>query len=245
MYKDYDDFKSVMPLSDLGENDRYWIARVELPGVKTKNLSVRVEHNIIFLRAKATRKLLFEDKLDDKDDDIYWLKPGDDRGLKWYERKYFLPTYVSGDKISAKMHHGILEMLIEKPDHFKVSRVHVSLLDEKSLTRKEERKEGEDIEDIRYKGRDKHSTGRDTTQEGVHKSKKKAKAEEDIDDRDRINNNKKRTSKEEEKPTSSRGSLERSPKSTSKRDSREKDIKGKGEDEEELKHNERKKAATS
>jgi len=231
MYKDYDDFKSVMPLSDLGENDRYWIARVELPGVKTKNLSVRVEHNIIFLRAKATRKLLFEDKLDDKDDDIYWLKPGDDRGLKWYERKYFLPTYVSGDKISAKMHHGILEMLIEKPEHFKVSRVHVSLLDEeRSRTRKEE--QGEDIEDIKYKGRDKHSTGREnTTQEGVHKSKKKAKAEEDIDDRDRINN-KKRTSKEEEKPTS-------------KRDSREKDIKGKGEDEEELKHNERKKAATS
>lgn len=104
----------MLPVDVLETRDALKL-RAALPGVNPQDVHIQVEDNVLSI----TFERRFEDKLDEG-------------GYHWVEQQYgtfsraiTLPRYADTEKIEARTHNGVLELLIPKKDSAKPRRIEV------------------------------------------------------------------------------------------------------------------------
>lgn len=85
------------------EDDENYLARVELPGVKKENLSIDVEDGLLRLRYKVAKLVGAEEKAKDRNG----------------EEVLRCPEGVNPSGIEATLEHGILQLVLPKPEQAK------------------------------------------------------------------------------------------------------------------------------
>lgn len=105
----------LRPLADIVEfTDRYQIL-ADLPGVAEDDVDISLDRNVLTIRATATH-----------------TSPADMRAL-WreydevdYERRFTLGTGIDSERIEAKMHNGVLTLVLPKAENQQPRRISVS-----------------------------------------------------------------------------------------------------------------------
>lgn len=105
---------SWTPVVDIKETDESFVLLAEIPGVDPKGVELVTEKNELVIRG--------EKKLVDEENER-WIR----RELKGgeFERKFILPENVDSSVITAKINHGILEVVIPKVKEQEVQRVSI------------------------------------------------------------------------------------------------------------------------
>jgi len=139
--RDKEGRKKWKSVCDMGESEKYWIVRAELPGVRKEKLKVEMEGKDLIIMGKKKKELWHmeklgikmkekkeekreekkeekkEEKREEKDSlkGIKWWRK--ERGLKGtFKRRIHLPKKVDHSAIEALYKDGILEVLIRKPE---------------------------------------------------------------------------------------------------------------------------------
>jgi HSP20 family protein len=105
-----------VPPADIYETDNDLIAIVELPGVDSKKVDVRVENNVLTIRGERP----FEQKV--KQDNYHRLE----RSYGTFSRSFTLPATIDADKIRAEYRDGILNLTLPKSEKAKPKRIQIA-----------------------------------------------------------------------------------------------------------------------
>src|SRR3954465_6898151 len=98
-----------VPAMDLVENDDHFVLRADLPGMSEGDVSIEVRDNTLTLSGE--RKAEHEER----QRGYYRLE----RQSGKFSRALSLPEGVNADAIEAKFDHGVLEVVIPKPEERK------------------------------------------------------------------------------------------------------------------------------
>ncbi len=96
--------RHVAPAVDIFEEKDAILVRAELPGVRSEDVKIEVENNILTLRGE--RKLDHEDR-----------KDGYHRVERWhgsFTRQFILPRTVDAEAIDAQLKDGVLTVKLPK-----------------------------------------------------------------------------------------------------------------------------------
>jgi HSP20 family protein len=96
--------RNVAPAVDIFEDKEAILVRAELPGVKSEDVKIEVENNVLTLRGQ--RRLEHEDK-----------KDGYHRVERWhgsFTRQFMLPRTVDSETIDAQLKDGVLTVKLPK-----------------------------------------------------------------------------------------------------------------------------------
>ncbi|MGM0442609.1 MAG: Hsp20/alpha crystallin family protein [Fibrobacterota bacterium] len=105
------------PSVDIRENDDSYVISVDLPGMEKKDVNVTVENDM--LRISGERK--DETTTDEKG---YHYS---ERSFGSFKREFRLPDDVQGDKTTAKMKNGVLEIDLKKSGEKKSREIDISV----------------------------------------------------------------------------------------------------------------------
>ena len=108
-----DNFKK--PVADIIEKDKSYDFEIELPGFSEDEIDVRIEKNI--LTVKAEKEIKEEEKKEDK----HIIS---ERVEKYY-RSFMLPENADEEKIEAKFNNGILALEILKKEKKEPKKVEI------------------------------------------------------------------------------------------------------------------------
>src|SRR4051794_40736606 len=104
-----------VPAMDLVEHDDHFTLRADLPGMREEDVSIEVRDNTLTLSGE--RKAEHEDR----QRGYYRLE----RQFGKFSRALSLPEGVNADVIEAKFDHGVLEVVIPKPEERKPRRIEI------------------------------------------------------------------------------------------------------------------------
>jgi HSP20 family protein len=94
------------PALDVIENDKEILVTAELPGLKSEDVTVEVDNNVLIV--KGEKKSEFEKK-----DTQYHIW---ERSYGTFQRMIPLPRTVKADAIEAKIENGVLSIVLPKAD---------------------------------------------------------------------------------------------------------------------------------
>ena len=104
----------VTPPVDIYETQEGLIVKADLPGVAKDSMDVRVENNLLTIRAAAAH-----------------VAPGDpvyrEYGLLNFFRQFELNDRVDQSKISAELNHGVLTLNLPKAEEAKPRKIDVKV----------------------------------------------------------------------------------------------------------------------
>ncbi len=104
----------VTPPVDIYETPEGLIVKADLPGVARDSMDIRVENNLLTIRANAAH-----------------VAPGDfiyrEYGLVNFFRQFELSERVDQSKISAELNHGVLTLNLPKAEEAKPRRIDVKV----------------------------------------------------------------------------------------------------------------------
>ena len=104
----------VTPPVDIYETQEGLIVKTDLPGVARDNMDIRVENNLLTIRANAAHGA-----------------PGDpiyrEYGLVNFFRQFELNERVDQSKISAELNHGVLTLNLPKAEEAKPRKIDVKV----------------------------------------------------------------------------------------------------------------------
>jgi HSP20 family protein len=104
----------VTPPVDIYETGEGLVVKADLPGVAKESMDVRVENNLLTIRAKAAH-----------------VAPGDpiyrEYGLVNFFRQFELNERVDQSKIAAELKHGVLTLNLPKAEEAKPRRIDVKV----------------------------------------------------------------------------------------------------------------------
>ncbi|HEY7318406.1 MAG TPA: Hsp20/alpha crystallin family protein [Candidatus Binatia bacterium] len=104
----------VVPPVDIYETNEGLIVKADLPGVAKENLDVRVENNLLTIRAQSTH-----------------VAPGEpvyrEYALVNFFRQFELNERVDQTKISADLKHGVLTLVLPKAEEAKPRKIDVKV----------------------------------------------------------------------------------------------------------------------
>jgi len=89
------------PTHDVIENDKEFIVKMELAGVKKKDINIDTENGVLTIEAERTK----DDNLKYNRNELYTGK---------YKRSFILPDNVDVEGIEAELSNGILTIIISK-----------------------------------------------------------------------------------------------------------------------------------
>ncbi|MDA3781546.1 MAG: Hsp20/alpha crystallin family protein [Bacteroidales bacterium] len=89
------------PTHDVIENDEEFIIKMELAGVKKKDINIDTENDVLTIEAERTK----DDELKYNRNELYTGK---------YKRSFILPDTVDVEGIEAELSNGILTITISK-----------------------------------------------------------------------------------------------------------------------------------
>ncbi len=105
-----------MPAVDIYETDDDLVVKAELPGVEKDELNVEVKAGVLTLRGE--RK--FEKEV--KEENYHRVE----RSYGTFVRSFTLPVSVEEDKVSARLHGGILEIHLPKKAEAKPKQIKIA-----------------------------------------------------------------------------------------------------------------------
>ena len=94
------------PPLDLREDDGYFYAQLELPGLKKEEVKISLEDNILTVRGEKKKQNLLEKEEYRRVERSYGV----------FERGFRLPQEIQEDAIRAEMDNGILKISIPKTE---------------------------------------------------------------------------------------------------------------------------------
>jgi HSP20 family protein len=104
----------ITPPVDIYETGEGLVVKADLPGVAKESMDVRVENNLLTIRAKAAH-----------------VAPGDpiyrEYGLVNFFRQFELNERVDQAKIAAELKHGVLTLNLPKAEEAKPRRIDVKV----------------------------------------------------------------------------------------------------------------------
>ncbi len=113
-----DEFKK--PAVDIAEKDNSYSFEVELPGFTENEIDVRLEKNILTIKAE---KEINEEK--GKGDGKHIIS---ERYEKYY-RSFMLPENADGEKIEAKFDNGVLALDISKKEKKEPKKIEIKKIE--------------------------------------------------------------------------------------------------------------------
>lgn len=105
------------PAVDIFENEHELVVKADLPEVKSEELDIRVENNILTIRGE--RK--FEKKVDEKN----YLRV--ERSYGSFSRSFSLANTVNSEAIKADYKDGVLTLTIPKREEAKPKQIKVNV----------------------------------------------------------------------------------------------------------------------
>jgi HSP20 family protein len=102
---------------DIFERGDTLVISVELPGVGSSDIDVRVENGVLTLQGQRRRS----EEVDDKN--AYRLE----RIFGTFSRSFTLPTTVDATKINARYKDGVLEVQLPKAEEAKPKKVQIQV----------------------------------------------------------------------------------------------------------------------
>lgn len=106
-----------IPPVDIFERGDMLVISVELPGVGSSDIDVRVENGVLTLQGQRRRS----EEVDDKN--AYRLE----RIFGTFSRSFTLPTTVDPTKINARYKDGVLEVQLPKAEEAKPKKVQIQV----------------------------------------------------------------------------------------------------------------------
>ena len=104
----------VTPPVDIYETQEGLVVKADLPGVARDSMDLRVENNLLTIRAKAAH-----------------VAPGEpiyrEYGLVNFFRQFELNERVDQSKISAELNHGVLTLNLPKAEEAKPRKIDVKV----------------------------------------------------------------------------------------------------------------------
>ncbi len=104
-----------LPEVDLIENEKNYIIKANIPGIKKENISISINNNELILEAKQ------EEKKEEKTDSLYKCE----RYSGSYKRVFGLTKMCDIDKIEADSKEGVLTIKIPKKEPAPVKQISV------------------------------------------------------------------------------------------------------------------------
>jgi len=105
---------TYVPDVDIMENSEAIRLLADLPGVEQKDVDVTVENNILTIEARAAIR-----------NPEGFTLAGQEYGIGKYHRDFTLSNAVNVEKISARVKHGVLEVVIPKRDEVKTRKIQI------------------------------------------------------------------------------------------------------------------------
>ena len=105
---------TLVPHTDVYEEKGQLVVQTELPGITEKDLEVTLEGDVLTIKAEKKEEVT-EDATHHTGERYYGK----------YVRSMSLPTHVNGDKISATLDNGVLELRIPKAEEVKAKKIEV------------------------------------------------------------------------------------------------------------------------
>ncbi len=96
----------LVPKLDMYEEDKELVVKAELPGIRKKDLDIKLDGDVLTI--KAEKKAEKEVK-----ETTHYAR---ERSFGQYVRYMTLPTRVDGDKITATLKKGLLEIRMPKTE---------------------------------------------------------------------------------------------------------------------------------
>jgi HSP20 family protein len=107
--------RSWTPAMDLVEAEDHFLLRADLPGLREEDVNIEVRDST--LRISGERKAEHEQR------ERGWYRL--ERQFGKFSRALTLPEGINPDAIEAKFDHGVLEVLIPKPEERKPRRIEI------------------------------------------------------------------------------------------------------------------------
>ena len=120
---------SLVPHTDIYEEDSQLIMKTELPGIDKKDLAVSLEGDRLTIKAEKKEEV--------KEDATHHTR---ERYHGRYFRSVTLPYPVKEDKISAIFGSGVLELRIPRAEEVKAKKIEIKAQLPESETKKQQRK---------------------------------------------------------------------------------------------------------
>ena len=105
---------TLTPHTDMYEEKGQLVIKTELPGITEKDLEVTVEGDILTIRAEKKEEVT--------EDAAHHTR---ERYYGKYFRSMSLPYQLNGEKISATLENGVLELRVPKAEEVKPKRIEV------------------------------------------------------------------------------------------------------------------------
>ena len=102
--QDFKSYEKYIPSTDIFEDDKEWIIRSEIPGVKKEDISISFEDSVLKIEAKKEMKT----KVETEKEYLSEIKSGK------YERKFKLANGIDSENIEATYENGVLELKVPK-----------------------------------------------------------------------------------------------------------------------------------
>ncbi len=106
-----------VPAMEVSETPDAYIVRVELPGVKTEDIEVTLQDDILTIKGKRERS---EER---KDETLHFME----RSYGEFVRSLRIPADVKADAIEASYKDGVLEVHLPKSEESKPRRIEVKV----------------------------------------------------------------------------------------------------------------------
>ncbi|MFN3421029.1 MAG: Hsp20/alpha crystallin family protein [Armatimonadota bacterium] len=106
-----------VPAMEVSETPDAYIVRAELPGVKTDDIEVTIQDDILTIRGKRERSE------EHKDEKVHFVE----RSYGEFVRSLRIPTDVKVDAVEASYKDGILEVRLPKSEESKPRRIEVKV----------------------------------------------------------------------------------------------------------------------
>ncbi len=106
---------AFLPAVDIYQKGDDVIVEMEMPGVKTEEVDVSVENDVLTITAKK------EEKKEVKKEDYYHkeIRKGS------FTRSVILPMKVKGEEATAEVENGVLKVVLPKADELKPKKIQV------------------------------------------------------------------------------------------------------------------------
>ena len=119
---------SLVPHTDIYEEEDQLVMKTELPGIDKKDLDISLEGDRLTIRAEKREKV--------KEDATHHTR---ERYYGQYSRSVTLPYPVNVDKITAIYDNGVLELRLPKAEEANAKRIEVKALLPQGEAKKQER----------------------------------------------------------------------------------------------------------
>lgn len=108
---------SWTPAVDIVETANELILHAELPGMKSEDVDIRIENNLLTLKGERR----FESR---EDQENYHRR---ERSYGTFARTFTLPSTVEQDKVSAEYKDGVLKVTLPKREETKPKQINIKV----------------------------------------------------------------------------------------------------------------------